>query len=99
MDDYPDYDETPCPKCGNHTVTKCCNDCGGDGWTEIGELYEQDPLWYDPDDTRPCGECRGRGGFHWCQQCGWDLTEKFYLGWPIQKWNPIPNSPKSLFAK
>ena len=29
--------------------------------------YEEDPLWYDQGDMRPCGDCGGNGGHYWCE--------------------------------
>lgn len=78
-DDYINFTDDPCPKCGNLMVTKECNRCGGEGMTEPGELYELDPLWYDPNDVERCDECRGRGYWEWCQKCGWDETEKRFI--------------------
>lgn len=79
MCDDIDLTDDPCPKCGNMMVSKVCNDCGGDGHTEYGELYEMDPLWYQPGDIERCSECNGLGGWTWCQKCGWDETEKRFL--------------------
>jgi hypothetical protein len=53
-----------CPQC------KCCDMeweqcyvCGGDGWLEV---YDEDPLWYDPGDVEMCDECESRGGWWFC---------------------------------
>lgn len=43
-----------------------CPWCGGEGMTDPGELYEQDPLWYDPDDVEPCHQCGGEASFPIC---------------------------------
>lgn len=83
MDDYPEQSDDLCIKCGELMVHMLCNDCGGDGHTEYGELHEQDPLWYDEDDVRTCDECRGLGHHVWCQQCGWDHLWQCYLNWPL----------------
>lgn len=65
-DDAQDTDDA-CPRCGCcDQRRRTCNRCGGEGETEAGELYEEDPLWYDPDDTAPCHECGGAGVFIWC---------------------------------
>lgn len=59
LDDEIEYDSTPCPSCGcDHTWRRECYACHGEGYHE---LYEEDPLWYDKDDTETCGECRGVG--------------------------------------
>lgn len=42
-----------------------CNGCNGDGFVEC---YEDDPLWYDEDDTAPCTQCGGSGGDYWCEK-------------------------------
>lgn len=54
-------------------VCRCCEmdweecwACGGDGTTGPGELYEEDPLWYDPGDFEDCRQCEGRGGWPLC---------------------------------
>lgn len=91
--DYPDYCDETCQKCGHHTVTLCCNPCGGEGCTEPGELYEEDPLWYDPGDIRTCDECRGHGHHQWCQSCGWDVLWGCYLGMPLVPVKPLQNCP------
>lgn len=63
------FDKKCCPRC------KCCEmdwqeceQCGGEGESEYGELYEEDPLYYDMSDTRRCDWCRGKGG-HWHCSC------------------------------
>ena len=58
------HEGCPCPRCDC-----CCRDwedcwsCGGEGYRE---LYDDDPLWYDPDDTESCHECGGKGGWLMC---------------------------------
>jgi hypothetical protein len=66
--------ECQCARCGSSIQFDPCASCGGDGWTEPGELYEQDPLWYDQNDTEACPDCDGEGSFaicissrRWCQ--------------------------------
>lgn len=58
--------ECQCARCGSSVEFDSCNRCGGDGWTAIGELYEEDPLWYDVDDIRPCYDCGGECGWYFC---------------------------------
>jgi hypothetical protein len=64
--------ELVCPRCGGDMELVECEQCGGAGETEPGELYEIDPLWYDPDDTEPCAQCAGTRLFvcvnseEWC---------------------------------
>ncbi len=52
-----------CTKCGDPLEWVDCPDCGGDG---VREVYEEDPLWYDPGDTEPCNPCLGQGGWWEC---------------------------------
>ena len=59
--------DSQCARCGGSTEWRECESCGGEGESWPGALYEEDPLWYDEDDTRPCDVCRGRGGW---QRCG-----------------------------
>jgi len=61
------FDKKCCPRC------KCCEmdwenceQCGGAGESEPGELYSEDPLYYDMEDTRPCDYCKGKGGDWHC---------------------------------
>jgi hypothetical protein len=68
-DDYDDATDlcVDCPRCGCcGLMLRTCWQCGGDGETEPGELYDQDPLWYDPDETAPCHVCGGAGHFKFC---------------------------------
>ena len=58
--------EPQCARCGSSTDFTECGQCGGDGFTSPGELYEEDPLWYDPDDVKPCCQCGGDGGWTVC---------------------------------
>jgi hypothetical protein len=43
-----------------------CWQCGGEGYTLPGDLYDEDPLWYDPEDVEPCHICHGTGGHRVC---------------------------------
>jgi DnaJ-class molecular chaperone len=75
MSDDWEYDDDACPNCGAQpTAYRECSHCVGNGW--VGDLDEIDPLWYDEDDTEPCGECHGQGAFKWCRECGYDFFEK-----------------------
>ena len=59
-----DQDECQfCLVCGAPLEWEDCCDCGGDGYREV---YEEDPLWYDPGDTKPCFLCDGQGGWWTC---------------------------------
>lgn len=55
-----------CARCGSSLVWEECSACGGEGMTAPGQLYEEDPLWYDPDDTKPCHQCGGEASFPCC---------------------------------
>lgn len=45
MEDFDElyFTDTPCPKCGEMMVSRQCGECGGEGFTEPGELYELNP--------------------------------------------------------
>ena len=43
-----------------------CENCGGYGHSEFGELHDFDPLWYDEDDIEWCATCEGYGGWWRC---------------------------------
>lgn len=55
-----------CARCGSSADRVLCESCDGDGRTRPGQLYEEDPLWYDEDDTEACRDCRGAGGWWAC---------------------------------
>ena len=59
-------DDGRCARCGGDMERVLCDSCGGSGQTEPGELYEEDPLWYDEDDSAPCNPCLGAGGWWRC---------------------------------
>ena len=59
-------DINSCRDCGAEFERIECELCGGDGETGPGELYDMDPLWYDPEDAEPCHQCRGRGSWLVC---------------------------------
>jgi hypothetical protein len=62
----PPVDSEFCIRCGSDLEWVDCWQCGGEGATLPGDLYEEDPLWYAPDDTEPCHICLGRGGWQLC---------------------------------
>jgi hypothetical protein len=64
------FDGPPCPVCGAPQERVACWRCQGEGETEDGELYESDPLWYDPEDVEPCSECQGKGRWWECPNAG-----------------------------
>jgi len=51
-EDYPEYYD--------FGLWEECWSCGGTGYRE---LYDDDPLWYDPDDIEKCDVCDGEGGW------------------------------------
>lgn len=53
-------------RCGSSLDWDSCDVCGGDGITGPGELHEEDPLWYDPDDFEPCSQCGGQACWPQC---------------------------------
>ena len=55
-----------CARCGSSVQWEQCGACGGEGITGPGELYEQDPLWYDMDDYEPCHQCNGDASWGIC---------------------------------
>lgn len=57
---------TLCPACDWEMIWTDCDLCGGEGYFDWETLQEQDPLWYQPDDTERCEQCSGRGGWWWC---------------------------------
>jgi hypothetical protein len=58
--------DAQCARCGSSVTRVDCWKCGGEGESAPGELYEQDPLWYDEDDTETCDVCGGTGGWLRC---------------------------------
>jgi len=52
-----------CPSCGCDLEWEECGRCGGEGWIDV---YDDDPLWYDPGDMSPCLQCGGHGGWWVC---------------------------------
>jgi hypothetical protein len=56
-----------CKECGSELVWEDCPAIGcEDGWIDV---YEDDPLWYDPGDEEVCEECNGKGGWLRCPDC------------------------------
>lgn len=58
--------ECQCARCGSSVEWERCGSCGGDGITGPGELYEQDPLWYSPEDYENCHQCDGESSWAFC---------------------------------
>jgi hypothetical protein len=52
-----------CPHCGSSALWLLCDYCGGDGEHNV---YELDPLYYDPEETERCERCDGKGGWLVC---------------------------------
>lgn len=61
-DEWDDYGK-PCPVCGGEMDWTDCDACDGDGSRDV---FEDDPLWYQPGDTEPCQTCNGEGGWWVC---------------------------------
>jgi hypothetical protein len=53
-----------CKCCEMESVS--CNICDGSGRTEPGDLYEEDPNFYDWEDTEPCYQCGGEASWWIC---------------------------------
>lgn len=72
--DYYDSDDS-CPRCGHYPTRyrHCCELGCDDGFID---LYDEDPLWYDPDDFEVCEACNGTGVQRWCPSCGLDLQQR-----------------------
>lgn len=71
-----EYSDLNCPKCNVGMRARSCESCAGEGFIE---LYDEDPLWYDEDDTEVCDRCNGHGVETWCGECGWDETFKCFM--------------------
>ena len=79
-DDYiePDNENAPyvCPICLCERDFVDCWECGGEGFVD---LYEEDPIMFDPGEIARCPECKGRGGWHECpcaEDHSWILEKK-----------------------
>lgn len=68
-----DWDwDCQCARCGSSLSWKSCEVCGGEGITGPGELYDEDPLWYDQDDYEACHQCNGKSSWPICLSSeGW----------------------------
>lgn len=55
-----------CARCGSCLDWDLCEACDGEGITGPGELYEQDPLNYHPDDFERCHQCGGEASWPFC---------------------------------
>lgn len=62
-----DWEYAECSVCGDSMAKHVtCWNCGGEGgWRR----YEDDPLWYDPDDFEMCLTCKGVGYYEVCPTC------------------------------
>lgn len=58
-----------CKACGGIREWEDCDSCGGEGAIDGERLGELDPLWYDLDDSEPCQQCAGNGGWWYCSHC------------------------------
>jgi DnaJ-class molecular chaperone len=61
-----DWTPTDCPQCGASAKHYDCWNCGGEGFHEV---YELDPMWYEPGETEPCETCNGDGSWIFCPTC------------------------------
>lgn len=59
-----EIETTDCDICGNEMYFEECTNC------EDGVIsgYEEDPLWYEPDDYIQCSTCGGKGGWWVCHE-------------------------------
>ncbi len=58
--------DAQCARCGSSLDWHQCDVCGGEGITGLGELYEEDPLWYDMYDYKACHQCGGQASWPYC---------------------------------
>jgi hypothetical protein len=74
--DYED-DELQCPKCGNFTRSRDCDNlfCN-DGFID---LHEDDPLLFEEGEEEVCDECKGTGIIRWCPNCGEYLSGYHFI--------------------
>lgn len=79
--------DAACARCGSTAEWIHCERCDGMGVTEPGELYEEDPLWYDEDDQEPCHQCGGEARWlvcsspaEWCERSPLDGRAKVKRG-------------------
>ena len=82
-----------CARCGSSMDSESCGRCGGEGTTGPGELYEEDPLWYDPDDYAPCHECGGEGAWMLCIS-----SHKYCINNPLPGRGKIPRHTPEWFT-
>lgn len=54
-----------CPRCQADMEYETCWKCGGEGGRY---LYEEDPIYYLPDDWEDCDECGGNGTLDYCPE-------------------------------
>jgi len=79
FDDDIEYDERPCPKCGQYEIRRrdCTSLLCDEGHVDE---YETDPINYAPGEyLATCDECGGHGCHVWCSNCGWDMLEKRFI--------------------
>lgn len=59
--------EPSCDHCGGSmSWVECESVFCDEGYTPPGQLYEEDPRWYDEDDVEPCDQCDAKGGWWEC---------------------------------
>lgn len=91
-----------CARCGSSIHWEVCGRCGGEGITDPGELYEEDPLWYDPDDFEPCPSCNGDSSWgiclsspEWCEAHpipGREQIKRGQIEWFTLDPDPVPTA-------
>jgi hypothetical protein len=52
-----------CDVCGCELESEDCWQCFGEGWFD---LYEDNPVEYEPGDEEPCNICDGTGRLSYC---------------------------------
>lgn len=78
-----------CARCGSSCDFVHCEDCD-DGFIDC---YEEDPLWYDPDDFRTCETCHGLGGWQACLS-----GEKWCIDNPLPGREDVPRGKIEWFT-
>lgn len=79
-----------CARCGSSMDSAPCSSCGGDGYHE---LYDEDPLFYDPGDTSTCDQCYGEGYFAFCMS-----SSKYCEAHPLPGRGKVPPHTPEWFT-
>jgi len=67
-----EYGDNDCPKCSSQLAWRHCSTCGGQGW------IDDEDEWDECSDLR-CDTCNGKGIEEWCRECGWDMNYNCFL--------------------